>query len=243
MVIDVFYYNNEKEVLETRIALLKDFVDIFVLCEAPLTFSGVQKPLYFTERSDVNIIQHIAEPTKELEKMALLSPNTGNGEHYWMREFIQKESVRYTLEKLCKDDDFVYISDVDEIWNPKMALDMTKDVVYKPVQLPYLYFFNQRTDENWLGWTGTTACKYTFIKNGVINHVRTDGMQDYEVVEGGGWHFNAIGGKKKKVDAFAHPVYYDDGVWRNREINMRKDESDLPEIIINNKNVWPSLYL
>ena len=244
MIIDLFYYNGEEEVLEARLNILAPYVDKFIICEAKETFSGVPKDLSFKplKFAQFNIEYFIMEEYAGLRLEALKSPNTGSGEHYWVREFIQKESARYAL-KDCKDDDIICISDVDEIWNPKTIYGALVDKVLKPKQLPYLYYFNQRTDEDWMGWTGTVVCRYKHIKDGLINHLRTDSMTEYEVIENGGWHFNAIAGKQKKVDAFKHPVYYDDGVWKNREVNMRKDESQLPEWILNNKEKWTNLFL
>lgn len=243
MIIDCFYYNGEEEVLEARLNILAPYVDKFIICEAKETFSGVPKDLSYKpiKFAQFNVEYFIMEEFPGLRLEALKSPNTGSGEHYWVREFIQKESARFAL-KDCGDDDLIFISDVDEIWRPSLEYFLD-DVIYKPKQLPYLYYFNQRTDEDWLGWTGTVACRYKRIKNGLINHLRTDSMNTYEVIEDGGWHFNAIGGKEKKVNAFKHPVYYDDGVWNNREINMRKDESDLPDWILNNKGTWTKLFL
>lgn len=244
MIIDCFYYNGEEEVLEARLNILAPYVDKFIICEAKETFSGVPKDLSFKplKFAQFNIEYFIMEEYAGLRLEALKSPNTGSGEHYWVREFIQKESARYAL-KDCNDDDIICISDVDEIWNPKTIYGALVDKVLKPKQLPYLYYFNQRTDEDWMGWTGTVVCRYKHIKDGLINHLRTDSMTDYEVIENGGWHFNAIGGKENKQQAFKHPVYYDDGVWKNREVNMRKDESDLPEWILNNKEKWTNLFL
>src|SRR3990167_6858785 len=199
MVVDVFYFLDEMDLLEIRLNLLAPYVDRFILIEAEETFSGFPKPLYYQENKERfkkwDITHYVAKETEELKKMALASPNIGNGEHYWIREFIQKESARNALTFL-KDDDIVCISDVDEMWKLK---DFSKDVIYKPKQLPYLYYLNQRTNEDWLGWTGTTVCKALVIKKGIINHIRTDDLQEYEVVENGGWHFNSLGGKEQKI--------------------------------------------
>lgn len=259
-IIDLFYFNNELDVLEIRLNILNDYVDKFVLIEARETFSGVPKPLYYEEnkwrftRWHDKIIHHIAEETPELRKQAILSPNTGNGEHYWVREFIQKENAKEAL-KFCNDNDVVFISDVDEIWCPKKwpylpmttqihtGLILEKDSIFKLKQLPYLYYLNLRTDEDWFGWTGTIACRYEIIKNGCINHLRTDSMNEYWVMNDGGWHFNAIGGKDKKKEAFKHPVYETDAEWKRREVNPHIDESDLPEYILNNKEKWKHLML
>lgn len=249
-IIDLFYFNNELDVLEIRLNILDNVVDKFVIVEAPITFSGIPKPLYFEENKERfskwkdKIIHYVVEEgDKEIEKQAILSPNTGSGEHYWLREFYQKESAKKALS-FCEDDDLVFISDVDEIWNPDIHLPYpTHGLVYKPVQKPYLYYLNQRTDENWFGWTGTIFTEYRNIKNACINHLRTDEMTDYILVKNGGWHFNAIGGKDKKQKAFMHPIYENDSEWKRREINMHKDESDLPDYLINNKEKWKTLFL
>lgn len=244
VVFDAFYFNNELDVLEIRLNILDKYVNKFILVEASETFSGVPKPLYYLENKERfakwnHKIQHyIAEP-EDFIKMAKASPNTGAGEHYWVREFAQKESLQNVLKGL-NDEDVVFISDVDEIWRMHPSIG---DAIYKPIQLPYIYYLNQRTDESWYGWTGTIATKYKNIKNACINHLRTDSMTEYEVVENGGWHFNSIGGREKKQQAFQHPVYENDVEWKRREINMRKDESELPDYILENKEKWKQYLL
>lgn len=250
MVLDCFYFNNELDILEIRLNILNDYVDNFVLVESPLTFSGKPKPLYYQENKERfakwndKIIHYVVEEgDKELLKQAYLSPNTGNGEDYWIREWYQKESLQKALT-FCDDNDIVFISDVDEVWNTSLlSYAHHSDCVYKPKQLPYLYYLNQRTDEDWLGWTGTIFTCYKNIKNAFINHLRTDSMNEYVVIENGGWHFNSIGGQEKKRLAFQHPIYENDIEWKRREVNMRKDEYDLPEYILNNKEKWKKYIL
>ena len=245
MVIDLFYFNGELDMLEIRLNLLNEKVDQFIIVEAKTTFSGVPKELsYFNnahrfEKWADKILYYVVEETQELYEMAKNSPNTGAGEHYWVREFVQKESAKHALQGL-QDEDVVFISDVDEVWNMDTNIG---DAIYKPKQLPYLYYLNNRTDEDWLGWTGTVCTKYKNIKNACINHLRTDSMTEYVVIENGGWHFNSIGGKQFKKDLFKHPVYEDNGVWNNREVNMRLEEDDLPEFILNDKTICPKYLL
>lgn len=246
MVIDAFYFLNELDTLEIRLNILDPYVDRFILVEARETFSGVPKPLYYLENKERfaswnHKIQHyIAEPEQFIE-MAKASPNTGAGEHYWIMEFAQKESLQNALKGL-DDEDIVFISDVDEIWNPKMVIGKAS-LIYKPKQLPYMYYLNQRTDEDWLGWTGTIYTQYKNIKDACINHLRTDSMTWLITREEGGWHFNSLGGQDKKREAFKHPIYENDYEWKRREINMRIDEGDLPEYLLANKDKWKRLFL
>ena len=46
---DCFIFFNELELLELRLRELQSCVDFFVICEAPVTFRGKQKPLYYLE--------------------------------------------------------------------------------------------------------------------------------------------------------------------------------------------------
>lgn len=251
MVIDVSYILNELDVLEARLTFLDPFVDKFVIVESNVTFSGVPKPFVVEEnmaRFDkwAKKISYykVVNPMDnywDLRLVAERSPNTG-GYEIWIREFIIKEAARKPLIGL-DDNDIVFISDLDEFWNPKLKFEPKGGEVLKPKQLPYLYYFNQRTDEDWLGWTGTTVCRYETVKNGIINHIRTDELQPYTVMENGGWHFNSIGGKERKQKASQHPLVNTIGDWERREVNMRRDEKDLPPEILALRDKWPHYFL
>lgn len=223
---------------DIRYNILKDHVDVFIVAECAFTFSGKYKGYNFVNKYPKVVHWHL-NPV-DYYVMAKKSPNTGAGESYWIEEFAQKESLQNALIGL-DNDDMVYISDCDEIWRP-VPISGQLDTVFKPKQLPYMYYLNQRTDENWLGWTGTIATRYENIKNGCINHLRTDSMTEYTVIENGGWHFNSIGGKEIKRAAFKHPIYEYDSEWQRREINMRIDESDLPEYLLENKEKYAKYF-
>ena len=249
MVIDTFYFLNELDLLEIRLNILDKYVDKFVIIEANQTFSGVSKSLLFKENQERfakwkdKVIYYLVDDFPlhdKIFKMAINSPNTGVGEHYWVREFYIKESARKALKNL-NDDDIVFISDLDEIWNPKLEYNPKKNEVLKPKQLPYLYYLNQRTSESWLGWSGTICTRYETIKNGIINHLRTDSITEYIVMENGGWHFNSIGGKEQKINASQHPVVNTKADWDRREVDMRLDDSELPEFLIRNKDYYISI--
>jgi hypothetical protein len=171
--------------------------------------------------------------------MAMESPNTNHGEMVWVKEFCIKEYARRALEGQ-NDNDVVFISDLDEIWNPQLTYKPKEGEVLKPKQLPYIYYLNQRTNEDWLGWTGTICTRYKTIKDGIINHLRTDGMTEFTVLENGGWHFNSLGGRKLKQDAWFNPGYdtFSETVWKRREKNVHIDEVDLPKYLLDNKQQY-----
>ena len=251
MIYDSCYFLNELDLLEIRFETLDRYVDKFVVVECNQTFSGKQKPFLIQEnwkryeKWHHKIIYYpFSNPLKseDLVAVALKSPCVGNGEDFWVREFVIKESLKDALSD-CKDDDIIFVSDLDEFWNFNHGFYPRENEVLKPRQLPYLYFFNQRTDEDWLGWSGTICTRYKTIKHGILNHLRDDNLQEFSVIENGGWHFNSIGGKSKKQLAADHPLVWSKGDWDRREVNMRKDESQLPREILKLRNKYPDYFL
>ena len=245
MIYDCFYILGELDLIEIRLNILDPYVDKFVILEANETFSGVPKTLTFDPERFAKwkdkIIYCVVDDypaDDKIYEMAFNSPNTGDKEDKWMREFYQKEYLQKALVGL-DDEDLVFVSDVDEIWNPKI-LPLTGDDIYKPKQISYISYLNQRTDTDWTDFTGTIATKYKNIKNACINHLRTDGMVEHKVIENGGWHFCTLEGREQKMKNWESPGYdtFSDEVWERRNKNARIDELDLPEYLVYNKSKY-----
>ena len=249
MIYDCFYLLNELDLLEARLNILDSVVDKFVIVESNETFSGVPKPLHYEENKERfskwhdKIIYFVVDDyprDKEIFDMAFNSPNTGRGEDRWILEFYQKEKLQHALKGL-NDEDMVFISDVDEVWNPEVLSQITCDEVYRPIQLSYMYYFNLRTDAHWqANWTGTIATKYKNIKGACINHLRTDEMTPYVAIENGGWHFCSLGGKEKKIKSWVQDDYdtFSEVIWKQRESGSRIEEKDLPKYLLDNKTKY-----
>jgi len=151
MVIDVCTYNGEADLLELRLNVLDGYVDQFIVVEFDKTFSGKDKPQYYDPKRFsgwVGKISHhlITEETySKYRPLAENSPNTQGAEH-WKREFMQKESIKDVLAHL-KDEDIVYVGDVDEIWDPayKISPPMTGPYFCSKLLLRvYCYWLNNR---------------------------------------------------------------------------------------------------
>jgi len=264
MVIDIFPFFNELDLLEIRLNILDPYVDKFVIVEATKTFIGNRKPLYFEENKERfakwkdKIVHYVIdELTIEEWEKAKLSPNTGtHKEHWWVREYCQKERMLDAL-KFCNDDDIVFISDLDEIWNPDIQIYAEHGKVYRPIQTAYHYFLNNRSDQDIKGWTGTRYATYKTVKEFGGNHLRTESIHPSIYIPNGGWHFTFMGGAdkiKEKVENYGHQEYrgYLDKVeqaiknntdFAHRGFNLWKDESQLPKYLIENKNKWKRLFL
>jgi len=125
-VYDVFYFFNELDLLEIRLNILDRYVDYFVLVEFSQTFGGVKKDSFYKKNKDRyakwnhKIIYFLVDDypsDKDLLKLAESNSNVGNGAEHWVREFYLKESAKKALSAL-NDEDIVFVSDLDEIWDP-----------------------------------------------------------------------------------------------------------------------------
>lgn len=280
-VYDVFTFFNELDLLEIRLNILNPYVDYFVIVESTQTFSGLPKKLFFEEHRDRfkqfshKILHHITTDTPddeadirnrllkhdlntldiEIMQNALTSDNVPSGVTHWLKEFYQKESIKKAFVGLA-DDDICFVSDVDEIWNPKAVIDFTKDDIFKLKQDVYVYYLNNRSNEP---WAGTLVTKYKNIKNNCLNHLRTANKTKYTYVENGGWHFTNQGGAERireKVEASYGPEDFntdaikskiDDRMAKNqdyvgRKFKFWKDESRLPAHLLNNRIKYQHLF-
>ncbi|MES2224754.1 MAG: DUF3431 domain-containing protein [Patescibacteria group bacterium] len=282
-VYDAFNFFNELETLEIRLNILNDYVDCFVIVESTLTHSGLPKELYYEKNKHLfkqfehKIIHYVIDNPlksfedarerllhpdtdqmeKEIIQAALSSDNVQPGETSFLRDFYEKESVKKALVGLS-DNDFCFVSDLDEIWNPDALVDYSKDDLYKFKQEPYIYYLNNRSNEDWAGWTGTIGTKYKNIRNACLNDLRTFKKNKYAIINNGGWHFSFQGGAervKTKLESYSHQEINNDDIKsqiearieknkdiRGRYIKFWKDESTLPQYLLNNKEKYKRLF-
>jgi beta-1,4-mannosyl-glycoprotein beta-1,4-N-acetylglucosaminyltransferase len=246
---DCFYFFDELDLLEIRLNILDSYVDQFVLVEARETFNGKPKPLFYEQnkerynRWNHKIKHYVVEDFPNnisLLKKALASPNTGNKEHWWVREFYQKESLINALGD-CSDSDLIFISDVDEIWNPDINYKISDNQVYRPIQTAYPFYLNNRSDQHFDCWTGTRFGFFNTLKEKGPNHFRTERESPSIKIENGGWHFSWLGKKADKWDD-QHPnnTIRFDLVTNSKTWNCEKN---LPPYLKENKDKWKKLFL
>lgn len=263
-VIDVFTFNGEYDLLEIRLNILNDYVDQFIIVEAPTTFSGKPKPLYYEEQKERYAKWHnkikyfvIDERYSDDEYLqAMGSPNT-HGATHWQHEFLQKESIKKALTHL-NDEDMVFIGDVDEIWEMVSLPPEETETQYggtgKLKLRVYSYYLNNRSNEEF--W-GTLVGKYGNIKNECLNHLRSN--PNAKSNSYCGWHFTSMGGyeevKRKLSDSYTRESYWTEQVENNLKDNVEKskdflgrgftysiDESELPQYLLDNKDKYKHLW-
>ncbi len=115
-ILNVVMFNNEFALLRMHLEEMAPFVDRFVIVEAGQTFMGGDKPLYFHENRDrfsafADRITHHALP--RFPDYAATA---------WARDFHQRDVAIAAAQQLCGRDDYILITDTDEIIAPG-ALD------------------------------------------------------------------------------------------------------------------------
>ena len=129
-IVDYFPYFNEKEILEFRINLLKDYVDKFVIVDANKSFTGKEKP--FTCKNalkelglwDENKIQVIELDLHSDDEVIFTDHDRyfNHNDHKKMivgsRERMQRDALLSIVDQFDYDTVFI-MSDCDEIINPE----------------------------------------------------------------------------------------------------------------------------
>lgn len=228
MIYDCIPFFNELDILKLRMHILAPYVDKFVIEEATVTFSGEPKPMIFAENRKL-----FAEfEDKILYVPVDNSPMSGVTTHE--RDKFQKNQLIRAMED-CKPEDIIIFSDVDEIPNPKVLVNIIENFdnskIYHFAQRMFYCFLNmEEISGNLLSitgefsgvskkqWLGTKACSFGKLPKEGIVFLREVSPTDLSSVrvDNGGWHFSYMGGngekdvKKRiseKVQSAAHQEY------------------------------------
>jgi beta-1,4-mannosyl-glycoprotein beta-1,4-N-acetylglucosaminyltransferase len=249
---DCFLFFNELDLLELRLNVLDPYVDYFVLAEASVTHSGLDKPYYFEENKErfskfLHKIIHIKSgdiPTdfnnlppinnldtfdgksvKQIHEFINTQTNRFNKttEPHFGRDFFQKESIRRGLMD-CNDEDIILSSDLDEIPNPEILKE-----VDSVLEKGKFFTFNQTTYYYYLNllkernWSGSRMGRYGDLKNYSYNELRA---QHNHTLPNGGWHFSFQGGLEKvktKIKSYSHQEMNRDDIFESLDSNIKNN--------------------
>lgn len=229
MIYDCIPFFNELDLLEIRLNTLNKVVDKFVIVEAPWLHTGADKPLFFSDAKDrfrpflSKIIHVIADSTFTIPSDASVR------EQAWIRENIQRNTISNGLKE-AKDDDFILISDLDEIPNPE-KLAATRPALGDVINFQlrhYSFYLNFRNVSNPFWGCGPKLLRVATFRNpATYNGIK---FSEYApecanplpsatlirlsdkvfTIKDSGWHFTSIGGVEaieKKIAAFAHTEF------------------------------------
>ncbi len=202
-IVDAFIFYNELELLQIRLEELYDVVDYFVLVEGTLTFTGKDKTLYFENNKN--------KYQKYLDKIIHIIiddyPDTNDP---WCRERYQRNGIDKGIKKLdLNENDIIIISDVDEIVNSNILLDIKNlnikienHLLYSLVMNLYYYSIEFTTQRLWYHVKLLSYNKY--IQSNVPENIR---MSNFDIlIPNGGWHISYYGDSNfiiNKLESFS----------------------------------------
>lgn len=241
--------------MRLHLGVLGNYVDKFIVVEANKTFTGNDKPMYFSrdqrffkpwwKKIEYYVVSDWDDP--DLWQKAIESPNTTGASH-WKREFYIKESIHKALKASgVKDDDTLFIGDVDEIIDP--TANFVSETPVKAKLRVYAYYLNNLSTEV---FHGTLVAQYKDIKDKCLNHLRSD-QSLYSNGNYLGWHFTSQGGidevRRKLNDSYTPESYNTFEVqqllpermrtnqdYLGRNFQFTVDETNWPQYLKDNKS-------
>ena len=233
-IFDCFMYFDEEILLDLRMNILDKYVDYFVIVESTFTHKGEERKLHFNhkrfEKFENKIIYLVYdEKPKDIKEILKndIEPDISNKFiiNALLRENGQRNFIINGL-KDADDDDYVLVSDVDEIPNLE---DVNFSKINQKILLfrqdMFYYKFNLNLPN--FSWTGTKGCKkrdlispqwLRNIKDRKYNFFRFDTLfsktkyMNIKIIDNGGWHFTNLKNAKEieyKLKSYLHHREFD----------------------------------
>ena len=205
---DCFMYNNEELLLDLRLNILSKYVKKFILVESIIDHQGNKKKNFFKIENfdkfkDKIIHLRIEDFPKELSST-------------WERENFQRNYISKSINNLL-DDDYIIISDIDEIPNFDNLKNFEKYKFTAFQQSNFCYKFNMK-NITYPNWYGSKLCKKKYLKS--PQWLRNQKVKEYSffhfykikwnIIKNGGWHFSFLMQPTeiiKKIKSFAHDEF------------------------------------
>ena len=253
-IFDCFMYFDEEIVLDLRLNTLNSYVDYFVIVESIFTHRGDKRRLKFNHEKFSKFKDKIIYLIYDKEPGGIEIIKENESEDEKSRKYIFNAIYRengqrnFISEGLgqANDDDFILISDVDEIPNLKEAnLKNLKDKLIFFNQEMFYYKFNLKLPNN--NWTGTRSCKKKYLQSPQwLRNIKVRNFPFYRLdtffskirysnikfIDNGGWHFTNLKSAEQirhKLKSYLHH--------REFEINPLSIE-EIENLIKNKKAIY-----
>ncbi len=231
--IDCFMYFDEDLILEIRLNTLNKIVDKFVIVEATKDHAGRDKKLNFN-------LENFSKFKNKIDYIIVdnIPTEVGSNKKNWHENHIRDQFQRNSLSKgyeNCDYDDFIMISDIDEIPDPEKIKEF--DVKNK-----YACFLqkNFQSKLNLLNitnewWPGTKICQKKYLKSPQwLRNIKTKKRpfwkfykdKEPQLIYAGGWHFSFLKSPesiKRKISSYAHNEFNTKDFTNTDEIKRKID--------------------
>lgn len=209
-IVDCFLFYDELDMLEYRLHLLNDVVDLFMIVESTHSHKGLVKPLIFEQnRERFSVFEH-----KILHVVVKDSPFPNadvTKNEQWKNENHHRIRISHEIEKLgLSEEDVFTITDLDEIPDPSTLYQIKQGKIQVGIHCLEMdmYYYNLRTRQN-TRWYHPKICKYgVYARSGLTTEeIR---MSQRSVITKGGWHLSYFGDKyaiQKKIIRSPHEEF------------------------------------
>jgi beta-1,4-mannosyl-glycoprotein beta-1,4-N-acetylglucosaminyltransferase len=253
-IFDCFMYFDEDVVLDVRLNTLDQYVSKFVIVESLFTHKGDRRDLKFDIKKFNKFKNKIVYLVCEKEPFEIESINETDTENERSRKFILNAIYRENGQrnfiseglKNANDEDFILISDLDEIPNlSNIDLNNFKEKLIFFNQEMFYYKFNLKLPN--FNWVGTKSCKKkNFLSAQWLRNIKDKNYPFYRVdllfsknkytnikfIKNGGWHFTNIKTSEEirhKLSSYLH----------HREFDLNPlSTSEIEELIKNKKAIY-----
>jgi beta-1,4-mannosyl-glycoprotein beta-1,4-N-acetylglucosaminyltransferase len=255
-------YFDEDLILEIRLNTLNQIVDKFVICEATRDHAGNKKDLKF----DIEKFSNFKEKINYIivEDIPI---NVSSKKKNWHKNHIRDQYQRNAINrgiKNCNPEDWIMISDIDEIPDPKRIKEFD-------IRKKYACFLqkNFQSKINLLNvsdgyWPGTKICQKKNLKSPQwLRNIKIKKKPFWKIfsdkqpqlIKDAGWHFSFL--KKpdsiiKKIRSYSHQEFnsskfvdikkIEERIFKGEDLFERKIKYDIvdldktfPEYIIKNR--------
>ena len=223
-IFDCFMYFDEDVILDVRLNTLHKYVDYFIIVESSFTHKGDKRDLKFNLDNFSKFKDKIIYLIYDKEPIQVDPINKGDDENLKNHKSIFNASYRensqrnFIIEgiKNAADDDFILVSDIDEI--PNLENVNFKDFKEKLIffnQEMFYYRFNLKLPN--YNWVGTKACKKKHLQSPQwLRNIKHKKYPFYRIdtffsetkfsnirfINEGGWHFTNL----KSADEIRHKL-------------------------------------
>ena len=247
-------YFDEDVVLDVRLNTLNQYVSKFIIVESLYTHKGDKRDLKFNIKKFNKFENKIVYLVYENEPFEIESINEADTENEKSvksilnaihRENGQRNFISEGL-KNAHDEDFILISDLDEIPNlSNINLNNFKEKLIFFNQEMFYYKFNLKLPN--YNWVGTKSCKKkNFISAQWLRNIKDKNYPFYRLdllfsknkyrnirfIQNGGWHFTNIKTSEEirhKLSSYLH----------HREFDLNPlSTSEIEELIKNKKAIY-----
>ena len=230
-VYDCFLLNDEIELLDIRLNLLSNVVDRFVIVQSKKTFTDLDKNILIDENHP------IIRPFRD--KIRLINLESLLGASAWEKEEFSRNSISAGISD-ADPDDYIIVSDIDEIPSPTIIEDLKIILRSSPVVLILDYFNFKFNYQLIYGldsyWAGPVVTRFNDFKSAqLLRNMRWILFSNNaNYILNAGWHFSYLTSKddvSNKLVSFSH---------QESEIQGRNDS--ISKMIINRQGFHDHLY-